>query len=87
MKKNILVLLMTIAVSGCAKSGIVKISENELYITEASNLGISHGTLRIKALEKAKVACGEKDVVVISDETGGATGWTATTVNIRFRCE
>jgi hypothetical protein len=86
MKKIILVLLM-IAVSGCAKSGIVKISENEMYITEASNWGISHGTLRMKALEKAKAACGEKDVKIISDEMGGATGWSATTVNIRFRCE
>lgn len=87
MKKIILVLLTAIAVTSCASSGIVNISENEMYITEASNLGISHGTLRMNALKKAKEACGEKDVKIISDEMGGVTGWSATTVNIRFRCE
>ena len=87
MKKIILLLIMVMAVTGCASSGIVKISENEMYITEASNWGISHGTLRMKALEKAKEVCGEKDVKVISDEMGGVTGWSATTVNIRFSCE
>jgi len=87
MNKIILILLMAMAVTGCASSGIVKISENEMYITEASNWGISHGTLRMNALKKAKEVCGEKDVKIISDEMGGVTGWSATTVNIRFRCE
>jgi len=87
MNKIILILLMAMAVTGCASSGIVKISENEMYITEASNWGITHGTLRMNALKKAKEFCGEKDVKIISDEMGGVTGWSATTVNIRFRCE
>jgi hypothetical protein len=87
MKKICLIILVTIAIVSCAKSGMVKYGDNEMYITEASNWGISHGTLRMRAMEKAKAYCGEKDVVVISDEMGGATGWTATTVNIRFKCE
>ena len=78
---------MAMAIMGCASSGVVKYSENEMYITEASNWGISHGTLRMNAMNKAKELCGEKDVKVISDEMGGVTGWTATTVNIKFRCE
>jgi hypothetical protein len=87
MKKIILVLLIAMAMMGCASSGVVKYSENEMYITEASNWGISHGTLRMNAMKKAKDLCGEKNVKVISDEMGGVTGWSATTVNIRFRCE
>ncbi len=87
MKQIVLVLLMAMVVIGCASSGIVKYSENEMYITEASNWGITHGTLRMSAMKKAKELCGEKDVKIISDETGGVTGWSATTVNIRFRCE
>ena len=87
MKKIVLVLLMAMTITGCASSGIVKYSENEMYITEASNWGISHGTLRMDAMKKAKELCGEKNVKIISDEMGGVTGWSATTVNIRFRCE
>jgi len=87
MKKIIFVLLIAMAVSSCASSGIVKISEDEMYITEASNWGISHGTLRMDALKKAKESCGEKGIKIISDEMGGVTGWSATTVNIRYRCE
>ncbi len=87
MKKIVLVLLMVMTITGCASSGIVKYSENEMYITEASNWGISHGTLRMDAMKKAKELCGEKNVKIISDEMGGVTGWSATTVNIRFRCE
>lgn len=87
MKKIVLVLLMAMTITSCASSGIVKYSENEMYITEASNWGISHGTLRMDAMKKAKELCGEKNVKIISDEMGGVTGWSATTVNIRFRCE
>lgn len=78
---------MAVTMMGCASSGVVKYSENEMYITEASNWGISHGTLRMNAMQKAKDLCGENDVKIISDEMGGVTGWTATTVNIKFRCE
>lgn len=87
MKKILLAILLSMAMTSCAASGITKISDNEMYITEASNWGISHGTLRLNALKKAKESCGQKDVKILSDEMGGVTGWSATTVNIRFRCE
>lgn len=87
MKKIVLVLLMAMTVMGCVSSGIVKYSANEMYITEASNWGIAHGTLRMDALKKAKELCGEKNVKIISDEMSGVTFWSTTTVNIRFRCE
>lgn len=86
---NRLLLLALLPLAACTNMSPVQPVGHDRYMISSTVRGgfTTDGQVKTEVLERARVFCGKKEMVLESASSGGTQGWTPQTADVLFKCE
>lgn len=86
---RVTVLSATMFLAACTSmTPIQPVGKDRFMVSSTTRGGFTtDGQIKVDLLDRARVFCGKKEMVLESSSSGGTQGWTPQTAELLFKCE
>ena len=86
---RVTLILLALALAGCAtQTPIQPVGRDRFMVSTTVRGGFTtDGQIKQDLLDRARVFCGKKEMVLESSTSGGTQGWAPQTAEVLFKCE
>lgn len=89
MKSLVYMSAVAALLSGCTTTTPVQPVGRDRFMLSSTVRGgfTTDGQIKTDLMDRARVFCGKKEMVLESSTSGGTQGWTPQTADLLFKCE